>query len=166
MSISDELMWKYYELVTDLTPSEIEKMRNLDENPRNFKVNLAKLIITDFHSLSAANYAEEHFVRQFVNKDAPDQIQEKIVVEGTYKLVDLLVQTDMVASKGEAKRLIEQGGVKLNGNKILNVGLSIQLSPNLIVIHHNTARGSEIDPHNNEVILQVGKRKFLKVKAV
>ena len=166
MSISDELMWRYYELVTDLTPAEIEKMKFSDENPRNFKVNLAKSIIKDFHSNSAANEAEENFIRQFVKKDTPDQVQERIVIEGTYKLVDLLVQTDMVASKGEAKRLIEQGGVKLNGNKILNVGLSVQLSPNLIVIHQNTARGSEIDPNTNEILLQVGKRKFLKVKVV
>ena len=166
MSISDELMWRYYELVTDLTPAEIEKMKFSDENPRNFKVNLAKSIIKDFHSNSAANEAEENFIRKFVKKDTPDQVQERIVIEGTYKLVDLLVQTDMVASKGEAKRLIEQGGVKLNGNKILNVGLSVQLSPNLIVIHHNTARGSEIDPNTNEILLQVGKRKFLKVKVV
>ena len=145
MSVSDELMWRYYELVTDLTPAEIEKMRNSDENPRNFKVNLAKLIIKDFHSQSAANEAEESFIRQFVNKDVPDEIEEKLINAGSYKLVDLLLQTGMVESKGEAKRLIEQGGVKLNGEKASNTGAEIEVS--------------------GEMILQVGKRKFLKVKA-
>jgi tyrosyl-tRNA synthetase len=144
MSISDELMWRYYELVTDLPPAEIEKMRSSDENPRNFKVNLAKLIIKDFHSQTAANDAEENFVRQFVKKDIPDEIEEKSIVSGSYKLVDLLLQTGMVESKGEARRLIEQGGVKINGEKASNTGAEIEL--------------------NGEIILQVGKRKFLKIK--
>ncbi len=146
MSISDELMWRYYELVTDLTPSEIEKMKSVDENPRNLKVNLAKSIIRDFHSQSAANDAEENFIRQFVKKDIPDEIEEKSIDAGIYKLVDLLVQTEMVASKGEAKRLIEQGGVKLNGEKASNTGAEIEVK--------------------GEILLQVGKRKFLKVKVV
>lgn len=146
MSISDDLMWRYYELATDLTPSEIEKMKSLDENPRNLKVNLAKSIIKDFHSQSAANEAEENFVRQFVKKDVPDEIEEKSIASGSYKLVDLLVQTELVASKGEAKRLIEQGGVKLNGEKASNTGAEIEVK--------------------GEILLQVGKRKFLKVKVV
>jgi tyrosyl-tRNA synthetase len=145
MSISDDLMWKYYELLTDMTPADIEKMKTSDENPRNLKVNLAKLIIKDFHSPSAANEAEESFVRQFVKKDIPDEIEEKALASGNYKLVDLLVQTEMAASKGEAKRLIEQGGVKINGEKAANTGAEIEL--------------------NNEILIQVGKRKFLKVKA-
>jgi tyrosyl-tRNA synthetase len=144
MSISDDLMWRYYELVTDVTPAEIEKMHNSDENPRNLKVNLAKLIIKDFHSQLAANEAEENFIRQFVKKDAPDVIEEKSVAAGNYKLVDLLIQTEMVASRGEAKRLIEQGGVKVGGEKASNTGAEIELK--------------------DEILLQVGKRKFLKVK--
>jgi tyrosyl-tRNA synthetase len=144
MSISDELMWRYYELATDLTPAEIEKMKSSDENPRNFKVNLAKSIIKDFHSQTAANEAEESFIRQFVKKDVPDEIEEKSINSGSYKLVDLLLQTGMVESKGEAKRLIEQGGVKINGEKASNAGAEIEVK--------------------GEILLQVGKRKFLKVK--
>lgn len=143
MSVSDELMWKYYELATDLTPAEIEKMKSSDENPRNFKVNLAKLIIKDFHSQSAANEAEESFIRQFVKKDVPDEIEEKSIASGNYKLVDLLVQTGMVESKGEAKRLIQQGGVKINSEKASNAAAEIDVQ--------------------GEVLLQVGKRNFLKV---
>lgn len=144
MSISDDLMWRYYELLTDSTPAEIEKMKSSDENPRNLKVNLAKLIIKDFHSHDAAEAAEADFIARFVKKEIPDEIEETSVSAGNYNLADLLVQTNLAPSKKEAKRLIEQGGVKLNGEKA-------------------TASGSEIEL-NDEILLQVGKRKFLKVK--
>jgi tyrosyl-tRNA synthetase len=144
MSISDDLMWRYYELLTDLTPAEIGKMEESNENPRNLKVNLAKLIVRDFHSIEDANKAEENFVNQFSKGNLPDEIEEKSIASGTYKLFDLLLQTEMVASKGEAKRLIEQGGVKLNGEKATNANAEIDLK--------------------DEILLQVGKRKFLKVK--
>ena len=146
MSISDDLMWRYYELLSDLTPAEIEKMKSSDENPRNLKVNLAKLIVRDFHSIDDANKAEENFVNQFSKGNLPDEIEEKSIAAGTYKLIELLLNTNLVASKGEAKRLIEQGGVKLNGEKATNANAEINLK--------------------DEILLQVGKRKFLKVKGV
>ena len=143
MSITDDLMWKYYELLTDIAPPEIEKMKSSDENPRNLKVNLAKSIIRDFHSIEAANAAETDFVARFVKKEIPDEIEETNISAGNYNLADLLVQTNLAPSKKEAKRLIEQGGVKLNGEKVSNVNAEIEL--------------------NDEILLQVGKRKFLKV---
>jgi len=145
MSMSDDLMWKYYSLLTDSTPTEIEAMKSGGENPRNLKVNLAKLIIKDFHSAEDAQKAEADFVARFVKKEIPDEIEEKSVAAGTYKLIDLLVNTDLAASKGEAKRLIEQGGVKINGEKASNVNAEMELS--------------------DEILLQVGKRKFLKIRA-
>ncbi len=144
MSISDELMWEYYELLTDSTPAEIEAMRSSDENPRDLKVNLAKLIIKDFHSADAATAAEADFVARFVKKEVPDEIEEKSVSAGNYNLADLLAQLNLAASKKEAKRLIEQGGVKLNGEKVSDTSAEIDLS--------------------DEILLQVGKRRFLKVK--
>ncbi|MBA3693639.1 MAG: tyrosine--tRNA ligase, partial [Acidobacteria bacterium] len=144
MSISDDLMWRYYELLTDLPPAEIGTMKTNGENPRNLKVNLAKLIIKDFHSIGKANEAEDEFNRRFVKKEIPDEIEETQIAAGNYKLVDLLVQTNLVASKGEARRLIEQSGVKIGGEKISNVQAEIELK--------------------DEVLLQVGKRKFLRVK--
>jgi tyrosyl-tRNA synthetase len=144
MSISDELMWEYYELLTDSTPSEIEAMKAGDENPRNLKVNLAKLIIKDFHSPEDARKAEEDFVARFVKKEVPDEIEETSVSAGNYNLADLLVQTNLAPSKKEAKRLIEQGGVKLNGEKVSDTNTEVELK--------------------GEILLQVGKRKFLKVK--
>jgi len=145
MSISDDLMWRYYELMTDVTPTEIEKMKSGDENPRNLKVNLAKLIIKDFHSTEAAEKAEADFIARFVKKEIPDEIEETQMSAGIYNLADLLVQTNLAASKGEAKRLIEQGGVKLNAEKISNAKAEIDLK--------------------DEILIQVGKRKFLKIKA-
>ncbi len=144
MSISDELMWRYYELLTDLPSAEIEKMKNSQENPRNFKVKLAKLIIKDFYSAQLADEAEEEFNRRFVRKEIPEQMEEVFLPRGKYALSDLLLKTGLAPSKKEAKRLIEQGGVRLNGERISDVKIEIEL--------------------NEETVLQVGKRKFLRVK--
>ncbi|CAN5295578.1 tyrosine--tRNA ligase [soil metagenome] len=145
MSISDDLMWRYYELLTDATPSEIEKMKSSDENPRNLKVNLAKQIIKDFHSTDAAKAAEEDFIARFVKKEIPDEIEEISVSAQNWNLAELLLETNLASSKKEAKRLIEQGGVKIGGEKVSNTGAEINLK--------------------DEILLQVGKRKFLKIKA-
>ncbi len=145
MSISDELMWKYYELLTDIAPTEIEAMKTSGENPRDLKVNLAKLIIKDFHSEEDAKKAEEDFVARFVKKEIPDEIEETQIASGTYNLAELLVNTNLASSKKEAKRLIEQGGVKLNSEKVSGTNAEIELT--------------------DEILLQVGKRKFLKVKS-
>ncbi|HTH51215.1 MAG TPA: tyrosine--tRNA ligase [Pyrinomonadaceae bacterium] len=148
MSISDELMWRWYELLTDLTPSEISNLRSEisdGRNPRDVKVALAKLIIKDLHSQSDADAAEDEFNRRFVQKEIPDEIEEKTIATGTHNLAQLLADTGLTASKGEARRLIEQGGVKVNGEKA-------------------TAANSDIDVNKDGVLLQVGKRKFLKVR--
>jgi len=147
MSISDDLMWKYYELLTDLTPSEISNLRSeieKGENPRNVKVNLAKLIVKDFHSQTDADAAEEDFTRRFVQKEIPDNVEERKINAGSYKLADLLADANLAASKGEARRLIEQGGVKINGGKA-------------------TASNAEIVIDKVGILIQVGKRKFLRL---
>jgi tyrosyl-tRNA synthetase len=148
MSISDDLMWKYYELLTDTSIDEVNvlkfKCESGDENPRDIKIALAKSIIGDFHSDEAAREAEEEFYRRFVKKEVPDEIEEKTIAVGTYKLADLLAETGLAASKGEARRLIEQGGVKVNGEK-------------------TSATTAEIAISAQPILLQVGKRKFLNV---
>jgi len=146
MSISDELMWKYFELLTDLSAAEIDSMKTGGENPRNQKVNLAKLVIKDFHSSEDAERAEDEFNRLFVKKEIPDEIEEKLLPTQNYKIIDLLVNTNLVASKGEAKRLVEQEGVKIDGEKVSNIQAEIEVSP------------------SKEFTIQVGKRKFLKLK--
>ena len=147
MSISDDLMWKYYELLTDTTVDEINvlkfKCESGEENPRDLKVNLAKSIIRDFHSEQAADGAEGEFNRRFVKKEIPDEIDERVLAAGSYKLVDLLTETALAPSKGEAKRLITQGGVKVNGEKATDTNSIVEL--------------------NGETLLQVGKLKFLRI---
>ncbi|MFL6469164.1 MAG: tyrosine--tRNA ligase [Pyrinomonadaceae bacterium] len=150
MSISDELMWRYYELLTDLGPSEISNLRsriNEGENPRNIKVNLAKLIIKDFHSQADADSAEDEFNRRFVRKETPDDVEEKPIGVGSYRLPELLVETGLAASKGEAKRLIEQGGVRINGEKSTATAAEIALAA------------------GDSILLQAGKLRFLRVTA-
>ncbi len=148
MSISDELMWRYFELLTDLSVSDIAALKVKceagKENPRNAKVNLAKHIIRDFHSHESAEAAEEDFSRRFVKKEVPDEIDEKTVIGGKHKLIDMLTENGLAASKGEARRLLDQGGVKINGEKA-------------------TSTAAEIDITAEGVLIQVGKRKFLKL---
>ena len=149
MSISDDLMWRYYELLTDLTSSEIETIRfecaANAQNPRDAKVRLAKFIIKDFHSETDALQAEDDFNRRFVKKEIPDEIEETSLAETNWKLSKLLVETNLAASAAEARRLIEQGGVKINNEKVTNANAEIELT-------------------NEGLLIQVGKRKFLRVR--
>ncbi|HKS26837.1 MAG TPA: tyrosine--tRNA ligase [Pyrinomonadaceae bacterium] len=150
MSISDELMWRYYELLTDLRPEEIKHMRAEAEsgsrNPRDLKVELARRIITDFHSQDAARAAEEDFTRRFVHKEAPQEIETREVEAGTWPLPRLLVTTGLAASVAEGRRLMEQGGVRVRGERCTDTGATVALSS------------------GEELLVQVGKRRFLKVK--
>ncbi len=149
MSISDELMWKYYELLTDIAPAEIESLKGRcdsgEMNPRDAKIELAKAIICDFYPRSEARSAEENFIRQFSEGALPEEIEEASISSGEHKIADLLVETGLVESKGEAKRLIKQGGVKIDGEKVENAALDVDIRS------------------GSEVVVQVGKRKFLKV---
>lgn len=151
MSISDDLMWRYYELLTDLPMNEIEQMRaraaDGEVNPRDLKVELAKRIITDFHSAAAANTAEDEFNRIFKRKEMPEEIEERSVAFGDWELKQLLVELGLASSKAEARRLIEQGGVHVNGERQTNSGGNV-----LVVLA------------GDESLLQVGKRRFLRVR--
>jgi tyrosyl-tRNA synthetase len=150
MSISDDLMWRYYELLTDVSASEIERMRgrtsNGEVNPRDIKVELAKRIIADFHSKADADAAEEEFNRVFRRKEVPDEIEEREVESGTWPLPRLLVTAGLAPSVAEARRLIEQGGVRLGGVRQTSVGIVV-----------GAKKGEES-------LLQVGKRRFLRVR--
>ena len=150
MSITDELMWRYYELLTDLRPDEIARLRSSAEsgarNPRDLKVELAKRIITDFHSRAAANAAEEEFNRVFKLKEAPDEIEERNVAARVWKLPRLLVETGLAPSMGEARRLIEQGGVRVDGERAALAEAEVELSA------------------DRAALIQVGKRRFLRVR--
>lgn len=152
MSISDELMWKYYELLTDVGVDEINSLRfrceSGAENPRDVKVELAKYISADFHSAEDANAAERSFVNQFSKGNLPDDIEEVSLFSQIYKLTDLLAETNLALSKGEARRLIAQGGVKIDGEKVSGAQTEIDLKT------------------KKNFIIQVGKRKFLQIKYI
>lgn len=147
MSISDDLMWRYYELLTDLTTEKIAALRRAGEkgerNPRDIKVELATMIVADFHSPAEAERARENFDQVFKFKDP--QFDPQAVQYGRYKLADLLIATNLVASKKEARRLIEQGGVSVNKERCTRPDYEIDLS------------------QNQKILLQIGKRQFLEV---
>jgi len=151
MSISDDLMWRYYELLTDVTIQEIASLRKASEsgerNPRDIKADLAKMIVTDFHSATGAKQAEEEFNSIFREKQRPSEIDERSVSAGNWNLPRLLVETELAASMAEARRLIEQGGVYLNGERCT-------------VVNHNLP----LMPDQPSVDIQVGKRRFLRVR--
>ena len=152
MSISDDLMWRYYELLTDLRVEEIASLRERaaggGRNPRDLKVELAKLVITDFHSAAAARQAEEEFNRIFKRKEVPDEIEERGAPAATWKLPRLLVETQLAPSMAEARRLITQGAVKIEGER-------------------RTQADDEIELEGGRAILiQVGKRRFLRVRGL
>ena len=150
MSISDELMWRYYELLTDRSMEEIEALREStasgERNPRDVKVELAKSIIGDFHSTADAQDAEDEFNRIFKSKQAPEIIEEVSLESGIWKLPRLLVDSGLAPSMAEARRLIEQGGVSVEGEKHSRADVELSLSPELAIL------------------IQVGKRKFLRVR--
>lgn len=149
MSISDELMWKYYELLTDLSAEEIEELKrkcdNEELNPRDVKSDLAKHVIKDFHTEDDALQAEKNFINQFSKGNVPDEIDEITIDSQNIKIADLLLAVKLVESKGEAKRLIKQGGVKIDGEKAEHAGIDVSITP------------------AKEVLLQVGKLNFIRV---
>lgn len=150
MSISDELMWRYYELLTDTSIDDVNALRfkceTGAEHPRDLKVALAKTIISDFHSAQAADRAEDEFKRRFVEKGVPEAVEEKGLPAKVHRLVEILTKTGLAESKAEAKRLIEQGGVRINGEKMSSVAAEIDIKPEA------------------EFLVQVGRLKFLRVK--
>ena len=153
MSISDELMWRYYELLTDLRLNEIDVMRAEAKlgarNPRDIKADLAKGIITDFHSKAAAAAAEQDFVRRFRNKETPDEVEERLLPSNHPKgwdLSQLLVTVGLADSKAEARRLIQQGGVYVDGERQTAINSVTVWKPGM------------------STLLKVGKRRFVRVR--
>jgi len=148
MSISDDLMWRYYELCTDLTVPEIATLREDTRNPRDTKVDLAKRIVADFYSETEARKAEDEFNAMFRNKQAPEDVEERALASGVRKLPKLLVELQLVASMAEARRMIEQGGVYVDGERRTQNDFEVNLSH-----------------PDRSVLIQVGKRRFVRVRA-
>ncbi|HBY56950.1 MAG TPA: tyrosine--tRNA ligase [Candidatus Atribacteria bacterium] len=142
MSIPDNLMIRYFELVTDVPLDEIEKMKiDLENNnihPRDLKKRLAREIVGLYHGKEASFKAEEEFERVFKEKLYPEKMRELVIKKEDLKngkiwITELVVISGLVSSKGEARRLIEQGGVKIDGEKISDPHLDITVKDGMIL---------------------------------
>jgi tyrosyl-tRNA synthetase len=147
LSIPDKLIYQYFELATDVPKKELLEIKksldNPNTNPRDTKRTLARTFVRMYHSQEAATAAEEEFDRIFVEKSIPDDIEE-FTVSAPMTITALIAEAKLAASKGEARRLVEQGGVSIDNERVSD--------PNALL------------PEINEFILKVGKRRFLKVK--
>ena len=146
MSIPDTLITRYYSLLTDVSQEELVKMDKEIEsgsiNPRDIKMRLAHLITEEYHGKDGADKAQEEFINVVSNKGIPEDI-ESVKIDSEINILDLLVKLGFVQSKGEAKRLIQGGGVKLDGEKLSDMAYTVK--PGM------------------DVVLQAGKRKFAKL---
>ena len=147
LSIPDDIIYLYYKLATDVSKDELANIKkHLDDsnvNPRDLKRRLARTFITMYHNSDAAKQAEEEFDKVFINKETPDDIPVLKINEREIGILDLILKVKFAPSKGEAKRLVSQGGVTINSNKIININEKIKVE--------------------NNMILKVGKRKFIKL---
>lgn len=150
MSIPDEHILRYYRLAASASESDVQRMQtelaNQSLHPRNAKVRVAMDIVARYHGADAATAAFEEFERMFVKKDVPDVIDEvSIALPAISGVVDILAATGLAPSKSEARRLIQGGGVSIDGEKVSDV-----------------AQSADITEYR---LFKVGKRKFLKIKA-
>ncbi|STO54094.1 tyrosyl-tRNA synthetase [Canicola haemoglobinophilus] len=144
MSISDELMWDWYNLLSFRPLTEIAQLKADVENgrnPRDIKILLAKEIIARFHSAEEADHAEQEFINRFQKGAMPDEMPE-FTFTGEMGLANLLKEAGLVGSTSEAIRMVQQGGVKIDGEKVENAKLTISAST---------------------AVYQVGKRKFARI---
>jgi len=149
MSVSDPLMFRYYELLTDEPLPKIEKWKKEVKeekiHPKDLKSRLALSIVSDFWGKKEAKRAAQEFERVFKNKEIPSEIEEIEVTTPDIHLIDFLVNQNIFPSRAEAKRTIRQGGVYFNGQRIEDIAIKIDLKK------------------KSELILKIGKKKFYKI---
>ena len=148
MSVSDDLMFRYYELLSDLAKTEIEELKQgLEQgtlHPKEIKQKLARELTQRFHSADAALQAQQNFDNVFAKKDIPDDIAEyAIQADEAVWLPKLLVESGLVSSTSDGRRMIKQNAVSLDGEKVTDTDFSVE-------------------PHGS-VIIKVGKRRFSKI---
>ena len=146
MSITDDLIIKYFRLCTDLEMSEIKELENKmrgGENPRNLKSKLAYEIVKIYHGENKAKLAQEEFDNVFKNKEKPSDI-EKVSINEDKNIVDMLVEFKLVSSKTEARTMINSGAVKINDKKITDMNFTFK--------------------QGEKYLIQVGKRRFLEIE--
>ena len=147
MSIPDDLIYPYFELITDVDLNELKDIKNQLENPqinpRDIKKYLARTIVKIYHGEKASKVAESEFEKIFVKKEIPEEMPEFAVGSSAYRIDDLLFKTKTASSKSDARRLIQQGGVTIDGKKINDLFQEVTIT--------------------KAAILRVGKRKFIKL---
>ncbi len=148
LSIPDNLIYPYFELATTVSNEKLREIKNLltdkKSNPRDIKRDLARTLVTMYHNKEAAEIAQQEFDNIFINKGLPDEIEEfKVGANKEINILDLIILVNFAPSKGEARRLVTQGGVSIDGEKISDVQSSISVKSGMI--------------------LKVGKRKFIKL---
>lgn len=148
MSIPDTLIYTYFELATNVSNERLKEIKTALEdgktNPRDLKRELARTLVSMYYDEEAAIKAQEEFDKIFIKKEIPDEIDEFHIEENTeINILDLLLLVNFAPSKGEAKRLVQQGGVSIDGEKVSDVHQNIKIKSGMI--------------------LKVGKRKFLKL---
>ena len=149
MSISDDLMWRWFELLSFMSEEEINSLKKEmqdGKNPRDIKFILAEEIVDRFHKVGDGQKCKELFLNRFQKGQIPENVDSvKVNIDGeSILLVNLLKETNMIASVSEGNRLIKQGGIKVNSEKVNDPKFEISI--------------------NSENLYQVGKRRFLKIK--
>ena len=147
LSIPDNLIYTYFELATSASSDELSKIKKQlsdpNVNPRDIKRKLARTLVSTYYSEGEAKFAEEEFDRIFIKKEIPDEINEFSIKDKKIGILDLITKVNFAPSRGEAKRLVAQGGVTIDGEKINDINYEIVVKDGLI--------------------LKVGKRKFVKL---
>ncbi|MDI6785623.1 MAG: tyrosine--tRNA ligase [bacterium] len=147
MSIPDHIMLKYYQLLTDISEGDLNELRESLKNgqihPKEAKKDLAKNIISFYYSQQIAAQEEKEFEKIFKYRKLPDELEEYKIDTPNKKLADIIVEAKIAKSKGEARRLISQGAVKINQNKVIEIDYTLNLK--------------------EETTLQVGKRRFIRL---
>ena len=147
MSISDEMIEKYFILAADANTKTVSKVKkqlsDSSQNPRDIKRELAREIVQLYHGQNAAKEAEQYFDRVIVNKDAPDEM-DQVELSIDTQLIEVVTNEGLTSSKGEARRLIKQGAIRVDNEKITDES-------------HILLKGKE-------VIVKVGKRRFIQIK--
>ena len=148
LSIPDNLIYNYFELATNVSNQKLGEVKtqleNGSVNPRDLKRELARTIVAMYHNHEAAEIAQTEFDNIFINKGLPDEIEEfKVGINQEINILDLIVLVNFAPSKGEARRLVTQGGVSIDGEKISDVQYQVKIISGMI--------------------LKVGKRKFIKL---
>lgn len=146
MSIPDHLIIEYFELLTNIPVTEIEEYKkNMEsgENPMKYKIKLAKEIVSRYHSKGDADKEEEEFIRVFSKKEIPEELETLFVDKEEIDLLDFLKENNLVSSRSEARRIFNQGGIYINNERYSDSSFKIKIE--------------------KEVILKIGKRKFVKV---